>query len=765
MKGGFQHSAGVPLAGVTYRAAMADPGRRPFRGNQSGRGGYSAPASVDNAPARYGRGPRNPTTTATATAGPGSYQQKPYSQYPQQQYQQQQQQQYQQYQQHPQPARYGNRSGYSGPQQQQQQQQQQREHYGSSAQHYPQRSHYYAQPPPQHYEQRRGGGGGGMGMGRGGRDSAPFYRDASAPTSRTLVGIPSPSAGHPPARTGFTYRQCERSLLDICRRHPRITLCDEFCGEICHWALQPPLAFPIGQPLTSIRFSGRVVAPRPPLHPGLAPPRAATPLAPPPPPPADTRYFVWVMLLTADATATTTGSQSGNRHLFQQIHFILSVDPNDVAHPLGGEWSAVEDGADPTDDATLIRTAIRHTQQRHGLDLTPCRQWTKFIELCYSGKDGSRNHTVVFVPDVWTHFCNPDTVAELSKFVRVDLKEESVLVEEQAPETPVPQHEEAQAETDAGEDAEGTEEKSAKRLRLEKVMKEVETVLLWPRAVSLHQLLVTDTAGKGVDTAELALFAAAFDEMLGERYAREVLVCLRRKRYEAQQIKLRHEEETRRKAALAAELARAELLAEEAQAQAKKESESNAGAEDEAMQTDHAAAESSGKPPASDTQEDAPKPAAIGQQPDYISSWETITIVDEATAAAFRYFDKPLGSGKVIHWDVLSRALFALGDVTVREVDNLMASAFGGTERHINYVHFCSKTERQEKRIPVQRNKAEPVSMEAEAEAEAPTGDATTGDATTADAETEAEAKREGSAEEQVKASEHSSSDETAMVQ
>ena len=49
----------------------------------------------------------------------------------------------------------------------------------------------------------------------------------------------------------------------------------------------------------------------------------------------------------------------------------------------GGSWNSRLDGEDPTDNQTMINTAIRTVKDQVGLDLSYCKTWYRMLEVRY----------------------------------------------------------------------------------------------------------------------------------------------------------------------------------------------------------------------------------------------------------------------------------------------------------------------------------------------------------------------------------------------
>ncbi|VDM74139.1 unnamed protein product, partial [Strongylus vulgaris] len=58
----------------------------------------------------------------------------------------------------------------------------------------------------------------------------------------------------------------------------------------------------------------------------------------------------------------------------KQLSFLVGTRGKEPL-AIGGSWSPSCDGADPTNPATIIQTAIRATKALTGVDLSNCPQW------------------------------------------------------------------------------------------------------------------------------------------------------------------------------------------------------------------------------------------------------------------------------------------------------------------------------------------------------------------------------------------------------
>ncbi|KAK4883304.1 hypothetical protein RN001_006623 [Aquatica leii] len=99
-------------------------------------------------------------------------------------------------------------------------------------------------------------------------------------------------------------------------------------------------------------------------------------------------------------------------HPTRLIQFLVGLRGKNETMAIGGPWSPSLDGNSPeSDPSVLIKTAIRTCRALTGIDLSPCTQWYRFVELYYHRNESThkgkvipaRVETVVlFLPDVWS---------------------------------------------------------------------------------------------------------------------------------------------------------------------------------------------------------------------------------------------------------------------------------------------------------------------------------------------------------------------------
>ncbi|XP_065333777.1 cell division cycle and apoptosis regulator protein 1-like isoform X4 [Cloeon dipterum] len=105
--------------------------------------------------------------------------------------------------------------------------------------------------------------------------------------------------------------------------------------------------------------------------------------------------------------------RDGYVHPTRLINFLVGVrGKTKETMAIGGPWSQSLDGPNPDKDpSVLIKTAIRTCKALTGVDLSPCTQWYRFVEIYYHRSETThkgkvippRVETVVlFLPDVWS---------------------------------------------------------------------------------------------------------------------------------------------------------------------------------------------------------------------------------------------------------------------------------------------------------------------------------------------------------------------------
>jgi chemotaxis protein histidine kinase CheA len=552
----------------------------------------------------------------------------------------------------------------------------------------------------------------------------PYGRPFGAPPPQQPYGAP-----YAPAEAVYPFLQRERKLPELCKRQPRLHYSQDLLQAVCHWVDHSQAAsdIPLDTPTSfTVGAEGAVTVPSDfeKEQEGAEDTGADT-------------YRARVVLLSPLVT-------DEKKHKAQKIRFVLGQNAKGNVVPYGGPWSP-KDGADPTKDATLVATAIRHTKAQCGLDLSRCKKWTKVIEVQYRRKSGAIDHTVVFVPDVWTAFPDGADKTELLKATMTDTKEVEEEVSEEVEEE-VEKEIEEEVDAEEGEGQKKTVKKMVKEMvkktvkKKVKAMKEYEKVALKPVELTLQTLLEVNTADAGEASVEAALFGGAFDEMVSYLNAKQILQILRKKKKEAdeqaavqkrkrdeeqgerqaQVLKQRDEYEAKKRkvdedaAAKKAEAARLEAEekdldpdtvkqrreAREKAAEEEKQrlaEEAKQRAEEERQRKEREAKQKK-------EEEDAQKKAqdAEDRARGYRIIKQTVTHVDEEMATPFQYFDRPTGASGQIRKEIIEGLLHALGELTSREVDALLRSAGvlpDRTSSPLLYRRLASYTVTEEKRI------------------------------------------------------------------
>ena len=109
------------------------------------------------------------------------------------------------------------------------------------------------------------------------------------------------------------------------------------------------------------------------------------------PEPSCDRIYTAKVLLFTSTSDRMGGPSSTSPHLSRELRFLVSkYGTQGELGLIGGSWSALEDGGDPSvDDAVLILTAIRWTRILTGIDLSACQRWIKFAEIEYRRPPGT----------------------------------------------------------------------------------------------------------------------------------------------------------------------------------------------------------------------------------------------------------------------------------------------------------------------------------------------------------------------------------------
>eukprot|EP00993_Chasmostoma_nieuportense_P006961 NODE_763_length_1887_cov_261.593182_g710_i0.p1 GENE.NODE_763_length_1887_cov_261.593182_g710_i0~~NODE_763_length_1887_cov_261.593182_g710_i0.p1 ORF type:complete len:571 (-),score=186.27 NODE_763_length_1887_cov_261.593182_g710_i0:126-1838(-) len=420
----------------------------------------------------------------------------------------------------------------------------------------------------------------------------------------------------------FSFNQVERRLIDVCKRHPRRHLAQDLTGMNCIYAgkSQKDLNIPLNVPIT-FNLKNTETCPVP---------TASTPTKPEEKAGLKIRHFARIMLLSG---AKDDDESTAKLHLSKRLQFLMCRKEHGNVLPIGGEWSAAQDGDKPTDEA-LKKTAIRCAKEMIGVDLSACKHWQKFVEFEYNRSEDEQQRTVFFLPDVWNHFpegINPCAQAR---------EEEKEVVEE--------------VEEEEEDPEDNTKTKTVKKkvtsLKMEKVIE------LRPYEMPLHGLLEYDLGRQVQDElVEVCLFADCFDEMLQRDFGMQVLEILKTKKAEADAEKKEAERKEQEKIEAEKKRKREE---EEAEAAKKQKTEEQEKEEEKAKEAAPIAAAAAAAEPAK------PKMKLVQE-------------INQAMMVPFQYFDKQPPSGTVaghLKREVIEGMLHQLGDLTKHEVDELLAA-------------------------------------------------------------------------------------------
>jgi len=517
----------------------------------------------------------------------------------------------------------------------------------------------------------------------------------------------------------------ERRLADIVHRYPKLAVSGDFSVLLHHWPNEKDLTVPLD---VAIPFH---------TDPDLTLP---VPEAEPEAPETESKVTARVMLLSTVKPEEPEDEKKKTLqpHLSKRIKFLVAKRASGGLMSIGGTWSAKKDGGNPNDDKTLIKTAIRHTKEICGIDLTPCKRWYKFIEVKYKRPSGAEDRTVVFVPDVWSHFGKLDKVNVYKQVHRQEVEvEEEVEVE-------------VEVEEGEGDDKKTVTKKIKKKVTTKKV---VDNITVRSMDLSLNGILEYDMQDKHEETAELSMFAEAFDEMLSSRFAKQVLTILQAKKektdIQAAELKRKRDEEmVDRQGKLAVEReereAKRKKLEEqrklETDARAKKDEEEKNMTEEQIRERRAKEAEEKKKKDEEEKKKreqeaekrkeelEAKKKAAEEEkkrkeEEEKAKKTKTVVVttthVDENTLAPFSFFDKPTGHGGQqlghLKREQVEGILHSLGHLCQREVDGLLRGAGLPKEKgHMSlyYKTLATTTTTTTKEVP--KEEPEPEKEKAE---------------------------------------------------
>ncbi|XP_067399782.1 cell cycle and apoptosis regulator protein 2 isoform X2 [Emydura macquarii macquarii] len=195
--------------------------------------------------------------------------------------------------------------------------------------------------------------------------------------------------------------------MELLRRYCSIQLPQQFYDVRLCWLD----TFPLTQPL-SLKHPSRIQV----ANPAETLPETAAPED------MDPSFSAKVMLLSSPGLEEfyrqcllyiedPSEPKESPEHPTKQIKFLLGRK-EDEAVLIGGVWSPSLDGPEPdSDPMVLVRTAIRCTKARTGLDLSTCTQWVRFAEFRYlqQGDPSQKETVVVFLPNIWS--CMPSLEA------------------------------------------------------------------------------------------------------------------------------------------------------------------------------------------------------------------------------------------------------------------------------------------------------------------------------------------------------------------
>lgn len=531
----------------------------------------------------------------------------------------------------------------------------------------------------------------------------------------------------------FLYEQTERRLTDICHRYPKLAVSPDLLLVSNHWPNQDvdvPLDVPI------------------PFHtdPDFTLP---VPEAEPEAPETEPKINARVMLLSVVKPEEPEDDKKKvvQPHLSKRIKFLVAKKANGGLMSIGGPWSKAKDGGDPKTDKALIKTAIRHCKEICGIDLSSCKKWYKFIEITYKRATGVEDRTVIFLPDIWNHLAKKEQVNVYKQINRQEME-----VEEEV-EVDIEVEEEGEAKEGEEPEKKTVTKKIKKKVTTKKV---VDNITVRSMDLSLNGILEYDMQDKHEETAELSLFAEAFDEMLSSKYAKQVLTILQAKKEktdaQAAELKRKREEEAAvRKAKLDTEREEREAKRQKIEEDRKKAAELKAKQDEEEKnmteeqikerraqeaeekkQKEEEAKKKREEELQKKKEEEEAKRQALEEEKKKKAEEEknkktrtqvvTTTHVDEAILAPFSFFDKPIGHGgqQVGHLkrEQVEGILLSMGTLCLREVEGLLRGAGLPKEKgHMSlyYKTLATTTTTETKEVPIEE--PEPEKKEEKAEA------------------------------------------------
>lgn len=544
-----------------------------------------------------------------------------------------------------------------------------------------------------------------------------------------MPGYPKPTPygarGARAADIAHLYEQTERRLTDVCHRYPKLAVSPDLLTVVNHWPEQE-----VDVPLdVTIPFH---------TDPDFTLP---VPEADPEPAEGEPKVVARVMLLSTvkPEEPEDDKKKAPQPHLSKRIKFLVAKKANGGLMSIGGAWSAKKDGGDPKTDKALIKTAIRHCKEICGIDLSVCKKWYKFVEIKYKRASGAEDRTVVFLPDIWNHLAKKDQVNVYKQVNRQEMEvEEEVEVDIEV---------EEEGEAKEGEEAEKktVTKKIKKKVTTKKV---VDNITVRSMDLSLNGILEYDMQDKHEETAELSLFAEAFDEMLSSKFSKEVLTILQAKKEktdaQAAELKRKREEEAAERATkLAAEREEREAKRKKLEEERKKEADLKAAREEEEKnmteeQIKERRAQEAEEKKKKDEEEKKKKEEELAKKKEEAEAKAkaleeekkkkaeeeknkktrtqviTTTHVDEATLAPFSFFDKPVGHGgqQVGHLkrEQVEGILLAMGSLCQREIDGLLRGCGLPKEKsHMSlyYKTLATTTTTETKEVPIEEPEPE----------------------------------------------------------
>ena len=321
----------------------------------------------------------------------------------------------------------------------------------------------------------------------------------------------------------------EREYVSLKRRYSRLYVPKDFTKAVCLWpeSCSTPGSLSIDRPVEFRCHVAEVDAPAK----GAAATGSSSAAASAS---VGVQYFAKVMLLTG---APVPFDRKDHTHLCHKLKFLIEKKDRSELMCIGGEWDATLDGADPVHTPqTLINTAIRTTRASTGLDLSPCKQWIRFMELHYSRHDKSPAVTVIFVPSAWEAVsCVPhaaETAAPSSGAATADDTKQQPSSESADADATTASSEANAATTSA--DTTQSQQAEAKAAASAAVP-DGTLVVVTPKpkeqklkamVISLDGLLDYDESDKFEKTFEVSLFAELFHEMLLHDFGSRILTKL-----------------------------------------------------------------------------------------------------------------------------------------------------------------------------------------------------------------------------------------------